>query len=665
MIGWRRRSRKTTPDDGRWQEVYSFEAKLQRLGFRDGGEEYRRRLRRLCDFIRELAPPDDAGALAGQSDFERYERAFAKPSPQKRRRYLQKLEDLRVALKPLVKKQNEEVKRYLDRLPRSLAKGLEAVAKGSSEPHRAVRRQRVKGIFLKTLELDAAAQEGTPQGCLGGLDRLLTEMETAGIITQQIKDARQRWRDCVEDCAADWEWAYLQVLGRLASEHRKERPASPNFCAQVKKAEKCLAQAIPRMERQGFLQYRTQGLYGDLAAAHLAHAKAADTEPADRLDLIQRAFTYSRHAVELEPESVHERLVLLDVLSTLGDAGELGVQAEIALNFDSGSETLRTIGASYWDRITTLTGRGARLRLLREASRFFETALQEVESAPFDGDGPLDQVQAHGWAHFWLGRFQCERGRYTEAVAHLRTASALGFKPLESRVELAWASSLARNIRQGNDAFREALDEAGRQKGGSGAARLISEAPGEERKIADLELDALMGWAFLCAGWAPAQALAHAESARELLSSIHRPHQEELKAALSEVHGRIHLRQGHFAEGIRELEKAVLKSPRAGAYCALGFARLEQAERAKAGTQAFREALRSAHDAYRLARDSDGRGRYRQDLWDLRRRLRGLEDASKAPAAAPVKPAQAGSGPVTTSAAAQPSSSLNGGKSAP
>ncbi len=661
-MGWRRRPRNTTPDDGRWQEVYDFEAKLQRLGFHNGGAGYRRRLGRLCDFIRELAPPDDAGAPTGGSDFERYARAFAKPSPQERKDYLQKLEDLQVALEPLIKKE-EEAKQYLDRLQQSLAEGLEAVAKDSPEEGRALRREKVKRT-LKTLGLDVASQGKMPQDCLRDLDGLLAGLEASGNDTQRIKDARQRWRDCVEDCAADWEWAYLQVLGRLASEHRKERPASPDFCTQVKKAEECLSRAIPRMERQGFLQYRTQGLYGDLAAAHLAHAKASDTEPADRLDLIQRAFTYSRHAVELEPESVHERLVLLDVLSTLGDAGELGVQAEIALNFDSGSETLRTIGASYWDRITTLTGRGVRLRLLREATRFFETALQEVESAPFDGGGPLDQVQAHGWAHFWLGRFQCERGRYAEAVAHLRTASALGFKPLESRVELAWAFSLARNIRQGNEAFRETLEEAGRQKSGDGAVLSVSEAPGEERKIADLELDAWLGWATLCVDWAPAQALEHVESARKLLSSINRPHQEELKAALSEVHGRIHLRQGHFATGIHELEETVRKSPRAGAYCALGFAKLEQAERAKAGSQAFREALRSARDAYRLARESDGRGRYRRDLWGLRHWLRGFEGTSKAPATASATSAPGGSAPVKTADAAPSSPPPNGGKPA-
>ena len=114
----------------------------------------------------------------------------------------------------------------------------------------------------------------------------------------------------------------------------------------------------------------------------------------------------------------------------------------------------------------------------------------------------------------------------------------------------------------------------------------------------------------------------------------------------------------------KALEEAVRKSPRAGAYCALGFARLEAAERAKAGSEAFREALRSARGAYRLARESDSRGRYRQDLWELRRRLRGLEGASKAPAAA-AKPAQAGSASATIPVVAQPSPPSNGDKPAP
>ena len=338
------------------------------------------------------------------------------------------------------------------------------------------------------------------------------------------------------------------------------------------------------------------------------------------------------------------------------------MQSEIALNLDAGSETLRTIGASYWERITALTGRGARLRLLREAARFFETALQEVESAPFDGDGPLDQVEAHGWAHFWLGRFQCEIGRYAEAAVHLRTASALGFKPLESRVELAWAFSLARNVRQGSAAFRDALDEAHRQR--NGGSRKVSDAPGEERKIVQLELDAVVGWAFLCADWSPDQALEHVATARRLLSSIPPRRQKELDAALSEVCGRSHLRQGHFVQGIRELEESIQKSPRSGAYCALGFARLEQARQAQAGGKPFRKALRSARDAYRRARESDGRGRCLRDLLSLRRQLRSFEAAVKAPATNSAKPSKARSDPMKISTAGQPSPPSNGDRPA-
>lgn len=440
---------------------------------------------------------------------------------------------------------------------------------------------------------------------------------------------------------------------RLAGERRQEKPVSARFCEQVTRAGELLAEAIPTMEKKGFLQYRKQGLYSTLAATYLGRAKSPDTPPTERLELIERAFTHARHAVEMEPASVRERLVLLDVLSRLGDAEELGVQAEIALNFDSSPDTLRAIGASYWDRIVALPGGRARLRLLREAASFFAGALQEVESAPFDGDGPLDQVQAHGWAHFWLGRFQGERGKYTEAISHLRTASELGFKPLESRVELAWACELARNRRQADDAFREALAEAERQRAGGSP---VSQAPGEEREIEELAFEAYLGWAFLCADWNPDRALKKVKKAKRLLGSIQGPNQRERKGALNEARGRIHLRKGDLPRAIKELEKAVKKSARCGSYCALGFAYLEQA-RANPGTAG--KALRRALEAWRLARECHPRTRYRRELQELRRRLQSLDPAGDAPAAKSAPSAPAGAGPMKVPVAAQSPSGSN------
>jgi tetratricopeptide (TPR) repeat protein len=590
------------------------------LGLDERGDGYRRRLQRLCTFLRELEPYNTR-ALAEESDFDRYERVFAKRdwSVEERESYIQGLEDLRCALEPFAKAAGKRVE---DGLPGLKALSLPLV-EGEGCTEREVRRQRVENV-LGILGLHPAQGEDTLLGCLRALNH--------------TNDMPNLVQECFADCAEDWEWAHLQVLVRLAGECLREKPVSATFCEQATRAGNSLEAAIPRMEKKGFLQYRAQGLYGVLAASYLARVKDPVTQPEKRLMLIERALTYARHAVEMEPESVRERLVLLEVLSTLEDTEELKIQAEIALNFDSSAATLRAIGGSFWRRATALQGRGEGLRLLREAVRFFESALQEVESAPFNNEAPLDQVQAHGWAHFWLGQFQGQRGKYFTAISHLRTASALGFKPIESRVELAWACWLARDRKAADEAFREAIKEATRQstsRAPGTPAPSIAQEPGEERKIVELQFDAYVGWAFLCAEWDPDRALINVEHARGLLAVIDRPNKEELEAALDEACGRVCLHQGNLDLGIRELERAVKKSPRSGAYSALGLARLEQMEQAQADpkpdTESAKEALRRAREAYRLARESDLAGRYRREIWDLRCRLRTILRGKEAP----------------------------------
>ena len=632
------------PVDERWPDVERLATKLRDqwgLGLDDGGGGYRDRLRRLCEFLRDLDPV--GGAPMKQSDFETYERVLDPKTrlTGAREFYLQRLEDLRGTLESLVKAENEEAEAYLARL-QSWSPLLAAI-EGESAAERTERQRAVETILrtLAALPANPAQSTEVPQDCLkilGGLLAVTPAPESGAGEAERLESARACWRDCVEDCADDWEWAYLQVLVRLARECLRERPVSAKYCEQATRAGKSLAKAIPRMEKKGFLQYRTQGLYGVLAATHLAGARNPDTLPEQRLYLIERALTYARHAVEMEPESVRERLVLLDVLSTLEDTEELKIQAEIALNFDSGPETLRAIGASFWSRVTALPGRGKRLRLLREATAFFESALEEIKSAPFDSEGPLDQVQAHGWVHFWLGQFQGARGRYFAAVAHLKTASALGFKPLESRVELAWACWLARDRKQADEAFREAIAEARRQSVPGPPATQIAQAPGEERKIVELQFDAYIGWAFLCAELDPRRALRYVAEAGTLLAGmVDPPNQDEREAAMAEASGRAHLHDGATGKAIEVLERAVRQSPRSSAYCALGLARLKQSEQAQSGSKSAEVALQAAREAYRLARECDLQGgRSRREIRDLRRRLRRLEPAAAVvPAGAP------------------------------
>jgi tetratricopeptide (TPR) repeat protein len=309
----------------------------------------------------------------------------------------------------------------------------------------------------------------------------------------------------------------------------------------------------------------------------------------------------------------------LEVLSLIGDSHEMEVQAEIALGLDSGPTTLQTIGLSFWDRLTAVRDPRRRRRVLRQAADFFADALDQIESAPFDGRGPLEQMRAHGWAHFWLGRFQCELGQYGVAIVHLRTAGALGFQHAESLVELGRACLLARDREQAEEAFKAAERALIRPPGGN------SPKPEGERSFEDLSLTVTLGRSLLYSDWRPDRALEQAEKAESLLKTTTSSKSQELFADLYEARGRAYLAKNDLEKAAAELAKALQASVGGGAACYLGLINVEQA---KAGDSA---ALRRAREAFRLARESDFRGRYRREIWILRCRLR---DLAKQPAQA-------------------------------
>ena len=608
-------SRSAKPsENGIWLEVQRIEDALHGtwgLGGDEKGQGYRNRLRRLCDFLRELEP-ESAGTADRNADLAKLKRGLAQPQSftGAREGHICRLMDLRRALEALAPAHGTEGSRYW-------APG-EGWTPGDSLPmERQSSRERAL-VALGALPANPELRDQTARGQLGALSDLLARLETGAIdaaAKERVKKARARWQECLDDCASDWEWAWVQVLVRLARECLRDQPFHPQCCVHAKTAKEALEKAIEKLERNGFNQYRAQGLYGILAATCLMVGRARDTEPEKRLQEIKSALVYARHAVALEPESSRERLVLLDVLSVLGDPEDIRVQAEIALDLDSGPDTLRTIGESYWGRAAILRGRGVRRKLLREAAGFFAKALENVDSAPLDERGPLDQIEAHAWAHFWLGRFHGELGRFSSASAHLQTACTLGFKPLEARVELAWTCLLAHDRKHADQAFREAIEEAERRRV---AGPVVAAAPGEKRPVAELAFEGYLGWAFLCADWDPDRAMENAQRAEDRLASIGRANDPQLRAAVLEVRGRVALRRRKLREGLDLLEESVRMSPGSGAYCALGLANLA---RGQVTGKATLKALHRAREAYYLGRDCDIRGRHRRELWELRREL--------------------------------------------
>jgi len=604
-----------------WRQANHLEEALSRvwgLGCDRNGAGYRRRLQRLCTFLRELEPAGETGETQ-ESYYQSLQRSLKRERetrPGAQEANLSRLRDLRDSLRALEPTPNESPVVRLWRL-RAWQQGNRHRGDHVARSLRA----------LRVLPVESH---------LNAMWVLLGQLEEAHASQARIEAARKRWEERFEECLDDWRWAYLQVLVRLARECLKEEPISPRCCVLAGEAEASLATAIQALEKRSFSQPRAQGLYGLLSQAVLHHATVPEEHPRDekeRSDLIARALVFARKAVEDAPESAHERLVLLEVLAHVGDSREMEDQAEIARNLDSGPQTLKAIGQSFWNRVATVRGKGRRRRILRQAASFFESAVQQVESLRFDGSMPLEQMRSHGWAHYWLGRFQCERGLYNEARGHLETASSLGFHPLQSKVDLAWACLLDRDRQQADAAFDAVIDTIRRLRElGPPPLRLA----GEQRTIPDLELDARIGCALLCADWDPDRALRNAAAAADIVPLVRDREKGDLLASVHEARGRAYLGKGDLDQAVGELESAVSMSVGGGAPCYLGLA---QAARAEKGGPGAAEALQRAQKAYRMARESDARGRYRREIWGLRRRLRKLEKPTGGPAAPPAPPA--------------------------
>jgi tetratricopeptide (TPR) repeat protein len=612
-------------EDEHWQELQAIEEALREtwglgagLDRNEKGKGYRGRLRRLCAFLRQLEP-DLAGTTDPLTGLAAVEHGLAQPptSAGVRHESICRLDDLRRALEAFAPARTGWTWSWQPRAGGSPA--------GSPQPERQGGPEQAPKA-LRALQTEESFQfDETPGSKLADMSSLLVRIEayaTGDDVKDRVKAARERYEQYWKDFADDWEWARVQVLVRLARECLRNHPFHVSSFQHAQAAKEALGQAIKWLESNGFNQSRAQGLHGMLAVAHLLVVKCPETCPKQRGEELKQALVYARLAVSLAPESSRARLVLLDVLSVLDDPEEIRAQAVLALELDSGTDTLRTIGKSYWDCAATLRDRRFRRRFLREAESFFVQALNNIKGAPLDEQHPLDQIEAHGWAHFWLGRFQSELGSCTAASAHLETACKLGFKPLEARVELAWTWLLARDRRQADRAFREAI-EAIAEAGRSSTADDVVAALGENRSVAELTFEAHLGWAFLCADWDPDRAEKHAQLAKDLLSTSARADNPELKAAVFEVRGRVELHRRKLSQSLKLLQDSVRESPGSGAHCALGLAHLARARVAGKGASL---ALRLALEAYRLGRKSDIRRRHRRELRELRRELtkRGL-----------------------------------------
>jgi tetratricopeptide (TPR) repeat protein len=393
-----------------------------------------------------------------------------------------------------------------------------------------------------------------------------------------------------------------------------------------------LESAIRNLEAMGSIQPRTTGLYGLLAQAHRNLAESPHVEREEhRLREYKDALAYSEIANELNPERPEERLALVEVYSNFGDYSQATEEADIALSFGNDSEAFERIGASFWKRANAAETRGSRSAVLREAVKFFSDALESVESEAFDKDHPWKQLQSHAWAHHWLGRFHCELMKHEIGIGHEEVAKSMGFKPLESLVNLANAYLEIGSYAKAEAAFLEAGEVVVRLPQGVKAWEVL-DAPGEDRKLGELLIELSLGWARLDAekGLTPESTSLLATATEDLVLAIidemEPSSRSSLAAALYEGIARLHLRAGQVSESLNWAKCSLQCGFRSGAYLCLASALLAGDAPSAADIRQAREALRHAHNL-------DLRGLYNREINELQLRLQRLEKAASQAAA--------------------------------
>jgi tetratricopeptide (TPR) repeat protein len=435
-----------------------------------------------------------------------------------------------------------------------------------------------------------------------------------------------------------WEWAYCQVKIRQARCCLELEP-SQGLCVDVaQRAKSNLEEAIQRLEKMVSSQVRHQGLYGLLAQAEVIIANSPAGSGEANPDL-QAALAYSERAADLEPEGARERLALVRSYSALGDYDQAMIQAKIALDFDAGLEGLKVVGDSFWKRADSAGTRQARRTVLSEAKDFFSDALCRIESRAFDTDQAREQIERHAWAHHWLGRCNCELTQYEVGIGQLEVAKSMGFKPVESRVILAWAHLESRSYEKAEAALLDALAE-GRRRLKEAPERGIAQAMGEERPIAELRLEALLGFVLLQSELelepkAFEQLVSETSLILPLIVQVGGRRQSAYLAEFLEVRAWILLRAGKLEECLKEARASLRLGFRSGAYVCVAYAHLDKA---KSDTSA-REAAR---EAWRRAGATDLRDRYQREICEIDERLKQLDSGGATPPTPAKGPSPAG-----------------------
>lgn len=422
----------------------------------------------------------------------------------------------------------------------------------------------------------------------GGREELLEDRRAVGELSAGAEDPLSKWRltpvlifleklqrksgESPEACRGRLhrqeteerdEWRRAQVRVRLAEECLleiavAEERVGPNEGRLALLAETCLKKAIATLESgQRFHQIQARGLRSRLAQALVV---LAESEPGRRSFYLTKALRQADRAVNEEPEGAAQRLALGEVYAALQDYLQAEDELTTSLQLDYLGSTAGKLAEACWNRGATLRDARGRKMDLSTVSHMLDNALCATEIQSVAGKDAGDQIRQHGGIHARLGAFYREglqESDYDQAIYHQRIAVALGYRPVESRVELGWTYLQAKDYARADALFHEALVEIER----SGAALNLE------------RVRALLGRALLRAERALdlEEAERFAQQASAFLDKVEGPRQGEVHALYHRCMGVLRYQTAYRAsrsgeprfekeidEALRELERAAV-----------------------------------------------------------------------------------------------------------
>ena len=447
---------------------------------------------------------------------------------------------------------------------------------------------------------------------------------------QVIQDQTERLlQECRSELHLILEWACSQAeiaIGRMCLGAGAAHPIRREL---ANAARETIKAAIERLERLDFQQPREQGLYALLAQACLEAAEAC-SEPQKRAELLKEALQHGQLAVGLNPNGADARLVVVRIYTALGDYQQAREESDVCLatclanNPEQEPEILRSVGTSFWVWVRSAESFRTREKVMQDAVVFFTRVLRLIECRGFRKEKATEQIWSHAWAHYWLGRFHSEKGDYQSGILHQKIGCSLGFKPLEARIDLAWAYLMAREYEDAEQVFLDARHEAEQQQRESPVSGVADEGKGGDRTLDDLSIDLYLGWGFLAieSDGDLGAALERLRKAEDLISTaLASVRTRALHAAIQEGFAWIHFKGGNLTECQKAANESLRHMRRCGTYCCLARARLSQA-----GLDPSKAALEARVFA-RRALELDVRKRYRREIREILLKVRTTESA--------------------------------------